>query len=173
MRCRQIWGQITYTQRDWGFATNGSNIIVYVRTGEQELTLGDLLGWTNPDVYQILAGLCFASVDQGVRGPGLNKYICAGSIGIGTPYVEEADLYTPVQVVEDEGLEDLGDAEARVNQSEQHHAGDADLDLVAIVTNADAEDHSLEGEDSDSGSDELDKDADESDGGDGSNNLEE
>ncbi|KAI0323930.1 hypothetical protein GY45DRAFT_499150 [Cubamyces sp. BRFM 1775] len=81
---KQIWGQLIYSETYWGFATNGSKIILYVRTGEKgELTLSDLMDMTDPveDILATLAGLAFASVDHRLR-PQLPEYLCADSVEV-------------------------------------------------------------------------------------------
>lgn len=48
----------------WGFVTNGSKIIVFVKTGRNELTFSEVQDWEQDDVLHALTGLTFAAIDS-------------------------------------------------------------------------------------------------------------
>ncbi|KAH9925103.1 uncharacterized protein B0H18DRAFT_387942 [Fomitopsis serialis] len=75
---KQIWGEMYYFQCNWGFSTNGSKVMIFVRTGKTELVIGKLMNWEDPDLLQTMTGLAFASIDEMTR-PGLGGYLCDGS----------------------------------------------------------------------------------------------
>ncbi|TCD65022.1 hypothetical protein EIP91_003343 [Steccherinum ochraceum] len=60
---KQIWGQLHYFRTKWGFLTNGSTVMLFIKTGAQELTLTEPHSLTDDDVLQALLGLSFASID--------------------------------------------------------------------------------------------------------------
>ena len=76
---RQIWGELHYFDCAWGFATNGSRLFLYVKSAPNELTVGPLTDWMDPTLLQTLCGLCFASIDEELRGHDLIEYLCEGA----------------------------------------------------------------------------------------------
>lgn len=75
----QIWGELYSYQTRWGFTTNSSEILLYVKTDRNELVVGDLLPMNQGiETVQTLAGLLMASIDEIVR-PWLRRYLCDGS----------------------------------------------------------------------------------------------
>ncbi|KAI0633154.1 hypothetical protein C8Q77DRAFT_876933 [Trametes polyzona] len=82
---QQVWGQLHYSNNVWGFSTNGSKVLIYIRTGITELTIAPLMNINDAELLQTLAGLAFASIDHGVRAlpgdpyGGLPQYLCHGS----------------------------------------------------------------------------------------------
>ncbi|KAI9058669.1 hypothetical protein FKP32DRAFT_1606503 [Trametes sanguinea] len=75
---KQNWGELHYSQTSLGFSTNGSKLVVYIKTGPNELTLGSLVDFTDKDLLLILTGLVFASVDLQQR-EGLLRFLCDDS----------------------------------------------------------------------------------------------
>ncbi|KAH8091764.1 hypothetical protein BXZ70DRAFT_466931 [Cristinia sonorae] len=61
---KQLWGQLHFFRTKWGFLTNGSKVLLFLKTDEQELTFSDLHDWSDPDVLQAVLGVCFASLDH-------------------------------------------------------------------------------------------------------------
>ncbi|CAL1698790.1 unnamed protein product [Somion occarium] len=61
---RQIWGELHSFKARWGFVTNGSKIIVFVKTGRNELTFSEVQDWEQDDVLHALTGLTFAAIDS-------------------------------------------------------------------------------------------------------------
>lgn len=73
-----------YGNTKWGFTTNGSKVIPYVKTRNNELTIGDAMDITDVQLLPTLAGLAFASIDGHKRNRGLREYLCEGSVLVGT-----------------------------------------------------------------------------------------
>ncbi|TCD67825.1 hypothetical protein EIP91_011887 [Steccherinum ochraceum] len=76
---KQIWAQMYFFKTKWGFVTNGSKLMLFVKTGQNELTCSDLHDLTDDDVLQALLGLCFASIDcsgDSDREEPLIEYLC-------------------------------------------------------------------------------------------------
>lgn len=75
----KIWGELYFMDCNWGWASNGRKILIYVRTNPTELVVaGRLLDWDSPHTLETLAGLYFASIDE-LKRPGLRGYLCTGS----------------------------------------------------------------------------------------------
>ncbi|TCD67830.1 hypothetical protein EIP91_011892 [Steccherinum ochraceum] len=54
----QIWGELVYFNAWFGFATNGRKVILFVRTGEQELTLSEPHDWSADDEPTFIERIC-------------------------------------------------------------------------------------------------------------------
>ncbi|KAJ3558713.1 hypothetical protein NM688_g755 [Phlebia brevispora] len=61
----KIWGQLHFFRTKWGFCTNGSVVFAFVKTAPTELTISPLKRWDDPNLHRVLAGLAFASIDDG------------------------------------------------------------------------------------------------------------
>ncbi|KAF8480704.1 hypothetical protein JB92DRAFT_3132998 [Gautieria morchelliformis] len=62
---RQLWGQLYFFETTWGACTNGRVIMIFVKTGRNELSLSEIHDLhDNPLVHKALIGMCFASLDQ-------------------------------------------------------------------------------------------------------------
>ena len=44
-----MWGEAFFYQAGWGAFTNGTYFVLYVRTAPNELTLSDLIDWSEDD----------------------------------------------------------------------------------------------------------------------------
>ena len=60
----KIWGQCHFLEVDYGFVTNGSTIRIFIKTGPNQLCFSDLRNWNDADVFEVLLGLCFVSIDH-------------------------------------------------------------------------------------------------------------
>ncbi|TFK81905.1 hypothetical protein K466DRAFT_655951 [Polyporus arcularius HHB13444] len=74
----QIWGEMYFFQCNWGFVTNGSSMMFFVKLDTNTLVFGEPMDWRDKDLMQTMVGLCFASVDEVKRGPRLRAWMCAG-----------------------------------------------------------------------------------------------
>jgi hypothetical protein len=63
----QIWGELHFFHAWFGVWTNGSKLIVFARTDQQELTFSDVRDWEDPTLHQALFGLCMAGIDLAKR----------------------------------------------------------------------------------------------------------
>ncbi|KAJ3865677.1 hypothetical protein EV359DRAFT_62940 [Lentinula novae-zelandiae] len=75
---KQIWGQMVYNDTHYATWTNGEHILVFLRTGVDELTvtMHNYNGpggrrshrWDDPDVLAALFGMCCAAIDSKFLG---------------------------------------------------------------------------------------------------------
>ncbi|KAF7795797.1 hypothetical protein EIP86_006964 [Pleurotus ostreatoroseus] len=75
-RFKWIWGEVRNFRTRWGMLTNGSLVSVFVKTGNQELTLSELRPWASEGVMEALAGMTFASVDEKLYSLDLTQTLC-------------------------------------------------------------------------------------------------
>ncbi|KAF8522508.1 hypothetical protein JB92DRAFT_3094222 [Gautieria morchelliformis] len=62
---RQVWGELHFFQANWGACTNGRKIVIFVRTGRNELTLREIHDFDgDASVHRALIGMCFAAIDE-------------------------------------------------------------------------------------------------------------
>ncbi|KAF8499492.1 hypothetical protein JB92DRAFT_3124809 [Gautieria morchelliformis] len=62
---KQLWGELYFFQAQWGACTNGRKIVIFVRTGRNELTLSEIHNFDgDPSVHRALIGMCFAAIDE-------------------------------------------------------------------------------------------------------------
>ncbi|KAF8516603.1 hypothetical protein JB92DRAFT_2909504 [Gautieria morchelliformis] len=63
---KQLWGELHFFQAKWGACTNGRKIVIFVRTGQNELTLSEIHDFNgDASVHRALIGMCFAAIDEG------------------------------------------------------------------------------------------------------------
>ncbi|KAJ3858472.1 hypothetical protein EV359DRAFT_87701 [Lentinula novae-zelandiae] len=75
---KQIWGQMVYNNADYATWTNGKHVIIFLRTGLDELTVSThdrdnhhvrrSHRWEDPDVLAALFGMCCAAIDSKFLG---------------------------------------------------------------------------------------------------------
>ncbi|KAF8531478.1 hypothetical protein JB92DRAFT_3138796 [Gautieria morchelliformis] len=62
---RQLWGELHFYQANWGACTNGRKIVIFVRTGQNELTFSEIHNFDgDTTVHRALIGMCFAAIDE-------------------------------------------------------------------------------------------------------------
>ncbi|KAF8485605.1 hypothetical protein JB92DRAFT_3025772 [Gautieria morchelliformis] len=62
---KQLWGELHFFQAHWGACTNGRKIVIFARTGQNELTLSEIHNFDeDPSVHRALIGMCFAAIDE-------------------------------------------------------------------------------------------------------------
>ncbi|KAF8503190.1 hypothetical protein JB92DRAFT_2970797 [Gautieria morchelliformis] len=63
---KQLWGELYFFQANWGACTNGRKIVIFIRTGQNELTLSEIHDFDgDASVHRALIGMCFAAIDEG------------------------------------------------------------------------------------------------------------
>ena len=74
----KIWGQCHFLEVDYGFVTNGSTIRIFIKTGPNQLCFSDLRNWNDSDVFEVLLGLCFVSIDHPTgNNEKIKEFLCS------------------------------------------------------------------------------------------------